>query len=274
MDTSINAANNSGAPSPDAIKSALGHLLSEGKLKLSERNRQFLSFVVSEALAGRGERIKAYTIAVEVFGRGSDFDPTNDPIVRIEATRLRSALSTYYEHVQHDVHVRIVIPPGGYVPRFLFVNHTADQDAEQSKFERELPCGVKPFVILDTQTDKTNCRATTRASLLLASIVARRKDSQLRLFLAPSRESKGAAKVMNRIMNQSERVYACDVSVHAISASFRYSWVFTDAGTGEIIGSEVMDKFEDAMDLPAIDEIAERVVSTIRSAPFRRPRYV
>jgi hypothetical protein len=264
MNARVHLASRSGAPSADLVKSALERLLSGGKLKLSERNRRFLSFVVLEALAGRGERIKAYTIAVDVFGRGSDFDPTHDPIVRIEATRLRSALSAYYEHMEPDEQVRILIPPGAYVPHFSWVDRGGGEDAKPSELEPAKDVG--PCVILDTQADKTDCLVKTRIALLLASIVARLKNSRLRLFLASSREGGAAVKAMNRILNGSEPVYACDISVHAVSDSFRYCWVFTDVGTGEIIGSEIMDRSERAIELPAVDEIAERLAHTIRSA--------
>ncbi len=261
MDARGHLATHPDAPPSELVKSALERMLSGGKLKLSERNRRFLTFVVSEALAGRGERIKAYTIAVDVFGRGSDFDPTNDPIVRIEATRLRSALTAYYEHAAPDEQVRILIPPGAYVPRFLLVDHEALQDAAASE-----PSGGSPCVILETQADKSDGLVTTRVSLLLASIVARLKNSGLRLFLASSQEADVAAKTINRIRNGAEAVYACDISVHAVSDSFRYCWVFTDVETGEIIGSEVMDRSEHAIELPAMDEIAERLANTIRLA--------
>ena len=105
MDARAHPATQPDAPPSELVKSALERLLTGGKLKLSERNRRFLAFVVSETLAGRGERIKAYTIAVDVFG-GAHFDPTNDSIVRIEATRLRSALTAYYEHMDPDEHVK------------------------------------------------------------------------------------------------------------------------------------------------------------------------
>jgi hypothetical protein len=264
MDARAHLASHSGAPPADLVKSALERLLSGGKLKLSERNRRFLSFVVLETLGGRGERIKAYTIAVDVFGRGADFDPTNDPIVRIEATRLRSALTAYYERMEPDEDVRILIPPGGYVPHFSFIDRAGGEDAKPGELE---PANdVSPCVILDTQADKTDCLVTTRISLLLASIVAQLKNSRLRLFLAPPREGNVAVKAIDGILKGSQPVYACNISVHAASDSFRYCWVFTDVGTGEIIGSEVMDRSERAIDLPAVDGIAERLANTIRSA--------
>ena len=84
----------------------------------SERNRGFLRHVVEEALAGHADRIKAYTIATEVFGRDPKFDPQLDSIVRIEAGRLRRAIERYYLTDGRASRVRIEIPRGGYVPVF------------------------------------------------------------------------------------------------------------------------------------------------------------
>ncbi|RUX28856.1 hypothetical protein EOA13_15800 [Mesorhizobium sp. M7A.F.Ca.US.011.01.1.1] len=82
------------------------------------RERRFLTHVVEETLAGRGDRIKAYSIAVEVFGRGESFDAQTDPIVRIEAGHLRRALERYYLTSGHADPILITIPKGGYVPVF------------------------------------------------------------------------------------------------------------------------------------------------------------
>lgn len=54
-----------------------------------EHDRRFLHYVVEEMLAGPGERMKAYNIATSVFDRDERFDPESDPIVRVEASRLR-----------------------------------------------------------------------------------------------------------------------------------------------------------------------------------------
>jgi adenylate cyclase len=100
------------------IRAALERLLRDKRLHMSERNRRFLRFVVEEKLAGRAERIKAYTVAVDVFGRAPTFDGLIDPIVRIEATRMRAALDAFYqEHGSADPIV-IDVPKGGYVPEF------------------------------------------------------------------------------------------------------------------------------------------------------------
>ncbi|APO72263.1 TolB/tetratricopeptide repeat domain-containing protein (plasmid) [Rhizobium gallicum] len=84
----------------------------------TEREHRFLEYVVEESLSGRGERIKAYSVAVEVFGRDTTFDPQNDPIVRIAAKHLRRSLERYYLTAGLADPVVVAIPKGGYVPTF------------------------------------------------------------------------------------------------------------------------------------------------------------
>ncbi|RVK42277.1 hypothetical protein CN160_31565, partial [Sinorhizobium meliloti] len=83
-----------------------------------ERARQFLAYVVGETIAGRADRIKAYSIATEVFGRDSSFDAQTDPAVRIEAARIRRALERYYLVEGHNDPLVINMPKGAYVPTF------------------------------------------------------------------------------------------------------------------------------------------------------------
>ncbi|MEJ2207166.1 MAG: adenylate cyclase, partial [Gemmatimonadota bacterium] len=80
----------------DAIRRQLDRILASPEFHATDKMRAFLRFVVDEKLAGRTHRLKGYTVAVEVFGRAKDFDATNDPIVRIQAGRLRRALERYY----------------------------------------------------------------------------------------------------------------------------------------------------------------------------------
>lgn len=105
-------------PPEAAIRAQLDRILSSTEFNVPARVRQFLVYVVNEALAGRSDRIKAYSVAVEVFGRDANFDIQNDPVVRIEAGRLRRALERYYLLAGSAATVLIEIPKGGYVPRF------------------------------------------------------------------------------------------------------------------------------------------------------------
>jgi adenylate cyclase len=84
-----------------------------------------LRFVVEETLAGRGDRLKGYTIAVEVFAKPETFDAQSDPLVRVEAGRLRRRLLEYYHGDGQSDPVRIELPRGGYAPMFSFAEAPA-----------------------------------------------------------------------------------------------------------------------------------------------------
>lgn len=107
-----------GAVQPDEIRAALDRVLTSPDLASSPRLSSFLRFVVETTLDGRAEEIKGYTIAVEALGRAHSFDPQTDPIVRVEATRLRRALEHFYASAGATEPLRILIPRGSYVPNF------------------------------------------------------------------------------------------------------------------------------------------------------------
>ncbi|MDI4664233.1 hypothetical protein K9U40_07785 [Xanthobacter autotrophicus] len=100
------------------VRAALERVLAAPDFTASPRLAAFLRFVVEATLEGRADEIKGYTIAVEALGRPPSFDPQSDPIVRVEATRLRRALERYYTTAGIDDPLIIDIPKGGYVPQF------------------------------------------------------------------------------------------------------------------------------------------------------------
>ncbi len=77
-----------------------------------------LSYLCQKLLAGEGDQIKEYTVALEVFGRTPSFDQDSDSIVRVEANRLRKRLAEYYAGPGKDHPLQISIPVGQYVPVF------------------------------------------------------------------------------------------------------------------------------------------------------------
>jgi hypothetical protein len=106
------------SPTRDAIETQLSKITSsEGFLK-SPRLKDFLTFVVKEYLDGNAGKLKETSIALDVFGKTSDFDPGKDAIVRATANRLRKELANYYKTAGQDDSVQIALPTGGYVPEF------------------------------------------------------------------------------------------------------------------------------------------------------------
>lgn len=111
-------------PSDEEVRRELSTLLGRAEFHTSERNRRFLSHIVEETLQGRADRIKAYSIAIAAFDRSDDFDPLTDPIVRIEAGRLRRSLEIYYLTAGKSDRVRIDMPKGSYVATFRYADQT------------------------------------------------------------------------------------------------------------------------------------------------------
>jgi adenylate cyclase len=105
-------------PPHDAVRDQLARILASDEFQATDRVRDFLRFIVEETLAGRSDQLKGYTIATAVMDRGDDFDPGQDPIVRIQAGRLRRALERYYLVAGGDDPIVIDVPKGRYVPRF------------------------------------------------------------------------------------------------------------------------------------------------------------
>lgn len=101
------------------VRGELQRILGSASFSLSQRHRNFLTYIVEETLAGRGDRIKAYTIATSALGRDENFDAQRDSIVRIEAGRIRRELERYYLTEGAGAGLRIEIPKGGYVPQFV-----------------------------------------------------------------------------------------------------------------------------------------------------------
>ena len=100
-----------------AIRKQLDRVLHSGPFAHSRRRQRFLEYVVNETLAGRGERLKGYNVGIEVFDRPKSFDPAVDPIVRVEAARVREKLREYYDTEGLNDPTRIELPKGTYTPQ-------------------------------------------------------------------------------------------------------------------------------------------------------------
>jgi TolB-like protein len=104
------------APAPPVaeIRAALERILRSRGFRNAGRASDFLRFAVDKTLAGELDRLKGYAIAMHVFGRSRDFDAQSDPLVRVEASRLRQRLAEYYAGEGAEDRVRIEVPRGGY----------------------------------------------------------------------------------------------------------------------------------------------------------------
>ncbi len=133
-------------PTPDEIRTALQNILANPEFTGSDQRRKFLRFVVEESLSGRARDLKGVVIAHEVFRRDDDFDSKSDPVVRLEARRLRRDLDSFYVGPGRAEPVRISIPKGGYVPLFenLHVTPAPAETIDTLEPEVEVPPNPAP----------------------------------------------------------------------------------------------------------------------------------
>src|SRR5205807_1192715 len=144
--------------SPADVHRALDNILASAMFRDSPQLATFLRFIVEASLDGDRDRVKGYTIGVEALGRPQSFDPQIDPIVRVEATRLRRTLERYYAGPGIDDTIMISLPRGGYAPRIGWRSaHEAAEPAEKADTTPTLQPGngmptlrVAPFVVMGT----------------------------------------------------------------------------------------------------------------------------
>ena len=143
--------------SVEATLAELDRVLGSRIFAHSARLGRFLKFGVESALAGRTD-VNEYSIGVDVFGRDTSFDPRIDPIVRVDARRLRTKLREYYDGEGADDRIEICLPLRTYVPVFRTRDgQPAPAAVSVSQFRRESgvreSIGVFPFTSLSADPE-------------------------------------------------------------------------------------------------------------------------
>src|SRR5688572_11331158 len=100
----------------ETILAQVDRILGSGFFAQADQLRRFLAFIVNESIEGRGQGLKEQVIAVHVLRRDASFDPRTDPIVRVQARRLRAKLERYYREEGAGDPLIIELPRGGYAP--------------------------------------------------------------------------------------------------------------------------------------------------------------
>jgi TolB-like protein len=109
-----------------AVLDHLERIVADHVFSGAARICRFLRFTVELKMSGREEQIKEFVIGREVFDRTDDYDPRLDPIVRVEARRLRAKLTEYYDGAGHTEPLRLEYPRGSYIPIVTRLARPAD----------------------------------------------------------------------------------------------------------------------------------------------------
>ncbi len=134
------------------VHKQLKEILNSADFQASQRLKNFLKYIVEAVLNGKSADIKAYTIAVDVFGLSENFDPRTNPLVRTEAGRLRSKLDHYYLlHPESKIHISI--PKGAYTPAFSRISEAATNQSQLE--ESNLAYSFTPQSVLQPEYKAT-----------------------------------------------------------------------------------------------------------------------
>ncbi len=234
------------APTDESVRIQLARILQSPPFADSQRMARFLQFAVEETLQGRAAQLKENVIGMHVFDRPASYDPRMDPIVRVEARRLRLKLRVYYERHGRSDELMLEFPKGQYSPVF---RRRDTQTAETVAAGRVKTIAVLPFQNLSGDVDAAFLSegltedligALTRtANVRVAAVPADAGDD----LLAVSFVLRGSLRrVQNRI-----RVLA-----HLIeTATQQYVWSQTfDREAGDVLAIQ--------------DEIATAIVGALR----------
>ena len=257
-------------PGADSVHQQLHRVLKSRIFARSKELCRFLQFAVEQKLRNRSVRLKEYLIGVTVFDRGETFNPGTDPIVRVQARRLRSKLSLYYETEGCADSVVIELPCGGYVPVFRFRTAASPQTARVPTALNGACAAARrsvvvlPFVNIGPGENERFSDGLTEE---LTHVLSR--DSGLRVMSRTSAfHFKGKTDDIRSIGERLGVDALVEGSVRSDGNRLRVSAGLIDVADGGLLWSEVYERTTDeifAVQENISEEIAKRIATHLKS---------
>ena len=142
-----------------SVRVQLEQLLASNLFCHSTRYPALLQYIVEQTLEGHGNKLKERLIGIEVFHRAPDYDTNAEPIVRVTAAEVRKRIAQYYHEAEHRDELRIELPTGSYVPRFVAAPSTWAKQTETvdglaiGEGQSEIPASL-PLTITATPAEQ------------------------------------------------------------------------------------------------------------------------
>jgi TolB-like protein len=244
--------------SAESVRTQLRKILSSSAFARSERLARFLNFTVEQTLEGRGDHLKEFVIGVEVFDKTEKYDPRMDPIVRVEARRLREKLRKYYETEGREDPLYIDFPTGTYAPLIQ------TRDAMPVSGAGATPCenaiAVLPFVNLSSEQENEYFSDGLTEELINALT----KVDGLRVIAWSSAfQLKGKVRDIRRVADQLRVRAVLEGSVRRTLDRLRITAQLVDTRDGHYLWSETYERA--LKDVFAVqDEISSAIVGALR----------
>ena len=241
-----------------AVVAALRRLLDSDELRGSVRSRDFLAYVVTETLAGRGDRLTERTVARYALGRGGDFDAASDSTARVQANRLRALLERYYAGTGAEEALAIEVPKGGYVPTFSYRERPAP-----SRNDATLRPGIAVVQFADLRPHELRDQAPRALSDSLVRALS--AFPELRI-VGPVATEQGMADLVDaRAVARSFDVeYVLAGALRASGEVRRLTIRVWDGATGAVLWSEQYDQERGGfVGFGDEDDVVRRVAATV-----------
>jgi len=238
----------------DKIRQQLDRILASKTFRQVDRLQRFLGFIVSETMAGHGDNLKEFLIGIEVFGKEASFDPRMDPIVRVQARRLRARLTRYYKEEGQADEVLIELPKGGYAPLFRHVEGGEPKHSVASILASRNTILVAPFTDDSSDGDQGYfCRGITEE-------IVHTLTSVKKLRVLPWDPAAEALEATDR----SSAAMRITGSIRKSRDTLRITAHLLDAASGCYLWSESIDrKAEDPFAVQ--EEVAKAVLERLQS---------
>ena len=248
---------------PEEIGAQVERVLASRLFTRSLRLCRFLRFSVEQTLAGKSAQLKEQIIGVEVFDRKADYDPRIDPIVRVEARRLRAKLKAYYNSPGRGDLIMIGLPKGAYLP-FFKMRAAAPQEAAAvapvANGSGRKSIVVLPFtnLLLGTDDDYFSDGLTEELIHLLTRV------PNLRVVAwATASQLRGRERDLAGIRQQLHVGTMLRGSVRRTADRVRVTAQLIDSETGDYLWSETYDRrLENVFAIQ--EEMARAIVQALR----------
>jgi TolB-like protein/Tfp pilus assembly protein PilF len=238
----------------------LARILASRTFHQADRLKRFIAYIVEETISGRGAQLKEFPLGMEVFGKDARFDPRTDPIVRVQARRLRVRLARYYAEEGQDDDVLIDLPKGGYAP-VIKRNQPAPKRIVTAALVGRNTVIVIPFIDYSPQSDQAFfCKGIGEE--IIQTLM---RLNSIRVFSPGSHtESEGADP-----RDAADRLNAAIIITGSIRRSeddFRITTHLIDGANGRYLWTESIDRRME--DVFAIQEEVAAAVAERLAAEF------
>lgn len=257
-------------PDTTLVEQALARVLDSTLFSQAQRQSRLLRYIVEESLSGRGGRLSQFSIAIDVFDRGADFDPTTDSAVRVEVGRLRAKLREYYEQFPDEA-VVLRLPKGRYVADIVVTEHAPPVASIAPPSSRITPptLVVLPFNNLGGDSQDEYFADGISEDL----ITDLSKLSGLRVIARNSAFAyKGKQPSPQQLRSELKTTHLLEGSVRRAGKRVRINAQLVECSSGDNIWAERFDR--DLVDIFALqDEVGQRIVGALSLALTATDRF-